>query len=157
LWPFGESPPRRKISAFRRQAHDFTIARKPNTTPSTAFEAKRWLTADKLRNNMDAAEPSRARQPAKDSPKALSNTRPRMSSGCPLVPPPGQVIDVFAAAGLKMPNIGILDDQFLAEVRGLKFKNVAAEAACAPPRCREPCSARFVVSLLILPALRLPP
>jgi type I restriction enzyme R subunit len=39
----------------------------------------------------------------------------------------GQVIDVFTAAGLKRPDIGILDDQFLAEVRGLKHKNVAAE------------------------------
>ncbi len=39
----------------------------------------------------------------------------------------GQVIDVFTAAGLKTPNIGILDDKFLAEVRGLKHKNVAAE------------------------------
>jgi type I restriction enzyme R subunit len=39
----------------------------------------------------------------------------------------GAVIDVFAAAGLKTPNIGILDDKFLAEVRGLKHKNVAAE------------------------------
>ncbi len=39
----------------------------------------------------------------------------------------GQVIDVFAAAGLKTPNIGILDETFLAEVRGLKHKNVAAE------------------------------
>ena len=39
----------------------------------------------------------------------------------------GQVIDVFTAAGLKQPDIGILDDRFLAEVRGLKYKNVAAE------------------------------
>jgi type I restriction enzyme, R subunit len=39
----------------------------------------------------------------------------------------GQVIDVFTAAGLPTPNIGILSDQFLAEVRGLKHKNVAAE------------------------------
>jgi type I restriction enzyme R subunit len=37
------------------------------------------------------------------------------------------VIDVFSAAGLKKPNISILSDQFLAEVRGLKHKNVAAE------------------------------
>jgi len=37
------------------------------------------------------------------------------------------VIDVFAAAGLKKPDISILSDQFLAEVRGLKHKNVAAE------------------------------
>ena len=39
----------------------------------------------------------------------------------------GQVIDVFTAAGLKTPDISILSDQFLAEVRGLKHKNVAAE------------------------------
>ncbi len=39
----------------------------------------------------------------------------------------GQVIDVFTAAGLKKPDISILSDKFLAEVRGLKHKNVAAE------------------------------
>jgi len=39
----------------------------------------------------------------------------------------GQVIDVFTAAGLQKPDISILDDRFLAEVRGLKHKNVAAE------------------------------
>ncbi len=44
----------------------------PNGKDSTAtigFEAKLWLTADKLRNNMDAAEPSGARQTAAGSPK----------------------------------------------------------------------------------------
>jgi type I restriction enzyme, R subunit len=39
----------------------------------------------------------------------------------------GQVIDVFTAAGLKKPDISILDDRFLAEVRGLEHRNVAAE------------------------------
>ena len=39
----------------------------------------------------------------------------------------GEVIDVFAAAGLKRPDIGILDERFLVEVRGLRHKNVAAE------------------------------
>jgi type I restriction enzyme R subunit len=39
----------------------------------------------------------------------------------------GQVIDVFTAAGLPKPDISILSDQFLAEVRGLKHQNVAAE------------------------------
>jgi type I restriction enzyme R subunit len=34
---------------------------------------------------------------------------------------------VFTAAGLPKPDISILSDQFLAEVRGLKHKNVAAE------------------------------
>ena len=41
--------------------------------------------------------------------------------------PDGEVIDVFTAAGLKRPDISVLDDRFLAEVRGLKHKNVAAE------------------------------
>jgi type I restriction enzyme R subunit len=39
----------------------------------------------------------------------------------------GEVIDVFTAAGLSRPDISILSDQFLGEVRGLKHKNVAAE------------------------------
>ena len=39
----------------------------------------------------------------------------------------GQVIDVFTAAGIAKPDISILSEQFLAEVRGLKHKNVAAE------------------------------
>ena len=38
-----------------------------------------------------------------------------------------EIIDVFSAAGLKRPDISILSDQFLAEVRGLKHKNVAVE------------------------------
>ena len=41
--------------------------------------------------------------------------------------PEGEIIDVFSAAGLKQPDISILSDQFLAEVRSLKHKNVAAE------------------------------
>lgn len=39
----------------------------------------------------------------------------------------GEVIDVFTAAGLQKPDISILSAAFLAEVRGLKHKNVAAE------------------------------
>ena len=43
------------------------------------------------------------------------------------ITPAGQIIDVFTAAGLPKPDISILSDQFLAEVRGLRHKNVAAE------------------------------
>lgn len=43
------------------------------------------------------------------------------------ISPEGEIIDIFSAAGLKRPDIGILDERFLAEVRGLKHKNVAAE------------------------------
>lgn len=37
------------------------------------------------------------------------------------------VIDVFAAAGLKKPDISILSDEFLDEVRGMQQKNLAVE------------------------------
>ena len=37
------------------------------------------------------------------------------------------VIDVFDAAGLKKPNIEILDDKFLAELKNMPRKNLAAE------------------------------
>jgi type I restriction enzyme R subunit len=40
---------------------------------------------------------------------------------------PEGVVDIFAAAGLKKPDISILSDQFLAEVRGMPQKNVAVE------------------------------
>ena len=39
----------------------------------------------------------------------------------------GDVIDVFAAAGLKKPDISILSDEFLAEVRDMPHRNLAVE------------------------------
>jgi type I restriction enzyme, R subunit len=38
-----------------------------------------------------------------------------------------QVIDIFAAAGLKKPDISILSDEFLAEIRGMPQRNLAVE------------------------------
>lgn len=40
---------------------------------------------------------------------------------------PEGVVDLFAAAGLKKPDISILSDEFLAEVRGMPQKNLAVE------------------------------
>jgi len=40
---------------------------------------------------------------------------------------PEGVIDICAAAGLKKPDISILSDEFLAEVRGMPQKNLAVE------------------------------
>ncbi|MBA3416908.1 MAG: DUF3387 domain-containing protein, partial [Chloroflexia bacterium] len=40
---------------------------------------------------------------------------------------PGGVVDIFAAAGLQKPNISILSEGFLAEVRELPQKNLAVE------------------------------
>ena len=37
------------------------------------------------------------------------------------------VVDIFAAAGLEKPDISILSDEFLAEVRGMKRRNLAVE------------------------------
>ena len=37
------------------------------------------------------------------------------------------VIDIFAAAGLEKPDISILSDEFLAEMRGMKRRNLAVE------------------------------
>lgn len=39
----------------------------------------------------------------------------------------GEVVDIFDAVGLDKPNIGLLDDAFLAEVRNLPEKNLAVE------------------------------
>jgi type I restriction enzyme R subunit len=38
-----------------------------------------------------------------------------------------EVVDIFDAVGLEKPNIGLLDDEFLAEVRNLPEKNLAVE------------------------------
>lgn len=38
-----------------------------------------------------------------------------------------KVIDIFAAAGLKKPDISILSDEFLAEIKGMPHKNLALE------------------------------
>jgi len=40
---------------------------------------------------------------------------------------PEGVVDIFAAAGLQKPDISILSDEFLAEVRGLPQRNLAVE------------------------------
>lgn len=39
----------------------------------------------------------------------------------------GEVVDIFAAVGLDKPNIGLLDDDFLAQVNNLPEKNLAVE------------------------------
>jgi type I restriction enzyme R subunit len=38
-----------------------------------------------------------------------------------------KVVDIFAAAGLKKPDISILSDDFLAEIRGMPQRNLAVE------------------------------
>jgi type I restriction enzyme R subunit len=38
-----------------------------------------------------------------------------------------EIVDIFAAAGLKKPDISILSDEFLAEIRGMPRRNLAVE------------------------------
>ena len=82
---------------------------------TTGYEAELWRMADALRGSMDAAEYKHVvlglvfRQIV---------SRAVASEG---------VIDIFAAAGLEKPDISILSDEFLAEVRGMKRRNLAVE------------------------------
>jgi type I restriction enzyme R subunit len=39
----------------------------------------------------------------------------------------GEVVDIFEAAGLKKPDISILSDEFLNEIRGMPQRNLAVE------------------------------
>src|ERR1700704_233677 len=47
-------------------------------------------------------------------------------SGAPLILP--EIVDIMRAAGLESPDISILSDEFLAEVRDTDKKNLAIEA-----------------------------
>ena len=39
-----------------------------------------------------------------------------------------EIVDILAATGLKTPDISILSDEFLAELKGMERKNLALEA-----------------------------
>ena len=41
---------------------------------------------------------------------------------------PEGIVDIFAAAGLQTPNIGLLSDEFLAGLEHMKYKNLGVEA-----------------------------
>ena len=61
-----------------------------------------------------------ARQPAEDLDHAVRQIVSRAIL-------PGEIVDIFAAAGLKKPDISILSDDFLAEVRDMPERNLAVE------------------------------
>lgn len=65
-----------------------------------------------------------------DGPKKLSDAERELQIKQALakgIVPEG-IVDVFTAAGLDKPNIGLLSDEFLNEVRSMKERNLAAEA-----------------------------
>ncbi len=67
----------------------------------------------------------RRRRPASGEPRRTSTTPSGRSSRAAIVS--DEVVDIFAAAGLDKPDISILSDEFLAEVRGLPQRNLAVE------------------------------
>ena len=99
----------------------------PNASSSTiGFEAKLWLTADNLRNNMDAAEPSGARQPAAGSPKGQrGGAEQYKAENVFWVPAEARWSHLQASA--KQPTIGkTVDDAMVAIERALKMSNAEA-------------------------------
>ena len=109
LFPEEEAPASKPA---KKKAAKGNGAAKKNGSGDLGFEATLWLAADKLRNNLDAAEYKHV---------VLGLIFLKYISDA------DEVIDVFAAAGLQQPDISILSDDFLAEVRDLPYKNVAAE------------------------------
>jgi type I restriction enzyme R subunit len=79
------------------------------------------------RMNRRRGRPFRPRQHHACRARACADRRTANQPHSRAITTDGEVIDVFTAAGLPKPDISILSDQFLAEVRGLKHKNVAAE------------------------------
>jgi type I restriction enzyme R subunit len=60
-----------------------------------------------------------------------------------------RVIDIFSAAGLKSPEISILSDEFLAEVKDLPQKNLAfvvVLAKAARTVWKKPTSSRMAMA-----------
>jgi nitric oxide reductase NorD protein len=126
--------------------------------PNLGFEAKLWLAADKLRNNMDAAEykhvvlgssssstsptPSRSTAPSSSpgrattpgpTPRTPTNTRPRTSSGCRR----RRAGRTSRPAPSSPPSARIVDDAMVAIERdNPRLKGVAAQGL-RPPRPRQ--------------------
>jgi len=57
----------------------------------------------------------------------LRGALPRLNPALPAEALEDGVLDIFAAAGLDKPDISILSDEFLAEVRGMPQRNLAVE------------------------------
>ena len=55
---------------------------------------------------------------------------------------PDGVLDIFAAAGLDKPEVSILSEEFLAEVRGMQRRNLAVELLQKLPVRSPTCSTR---------------
>ena len=89
--------PHEKTTEIRDDVAFFQAVRKVLAKPSTAEEAQAETTEQAIKQLVSKAV---------------------VSEG---------VVDIFTAAGLEKPDVSILSDEFLAEVRDLPHKNVAVE------------------------------
>ena len=122
-----------------------------DTAATVGFEAQLWQAADALRGSMDAAVafalavPHEAALRIRDDVAFFQAVRAALTKHAPgevrteeeldhavrqivsrAVASEG-VVDLFAAAGLKKPDLSILSDEFLADVRGMPQRNLAVE------------------------------
>ena len=97
-------------------------------SPSAPAATKRSRSATTSASSRPSGprSPKHARRP-EDRPKELDHAIRQIVSKA--IVPEGEVIDIFAAAGLKKPDISILSDEFLAEVRGLQTQEPRRRAA----------------------------
>ena len=67
--------------------------------------------------------------------------------------PPKRVMDVFSAAGLEKPDISVLSDEFLAEVRDMPHRNLGRRASskAAQRRGSQPSTQERCASPVLLP------
>jgi type I restriction enzyme R subunit len=75
---------------------------------------------------LQATKASNAKTTARTGKSQAARDHAVQQLGTEAITPEG-IIDIFQAAGLKNPDISVLSDDFLAEVRDLPQKNVAVE------------------------------
>lgn len=85
-----------------------------------------------IRASLIKATVSSAERPPEEIEAAVRQLISRAISG-------REVVDIFAAAGLDRPDISILSDEFLAEVRALPQKNLAVETLKNSCRTKSGC------------------
>ena len=120
--------PRRSTSSRRRTARTAACA------PCASCRRRSRWRCRTTRRCASATTWRSSRRCGRCSPSARRATRgPRRSSTTPSGRSsrgrwrPDEVVDIFAAAGLEKPDISILSDEFLAEVRGMPQRNLAVE------------------------------
>jgi type I restriction enzyme R subunit len=96
-------------------AHDFTLKVRDDVAFFQAVRAALWKKADE---GDESGKPKPTNEEINHAVRQIVS-RSVISD---------EVVDIFSAAGLQKPDVSILSDEFLAEVQGLPYKNLAVEA-----------------------------